>query len=160
MRKLLAAALVFLFALLFVQSFAAEVTVSKDKAAVNLARQARSLLEWVTANGIDPDEAPTALKRAILKAQETLSTVEILPDDPTNQQINDAIALVEAGERYAVFWLESSPSITCADIDNALLVANNLCVTRLSSSVHMVAVVPGETLSMACENGVRGKIRC
>ena len=161
MRKIASCLLLLCFAS---TARAADVMVAASAADIQAATEARRVLQYV-ADHDDAQLSPPAQIAARLAsdtaaAGEVLVRVRDLGIDPTNQEIDAALSLIGPDKEWSVLlWEESNPAITCADLDNAVLIAKNFC-GRISADAVRAGVKPGVGIRGACDNGAVVRIKC
>ena len=139
---------------------AADVLVAKTKLDAEKLVRAYKILTYAAAHDMTPENTPEEMRQPIILAAEFSARVMDLGADPTNQEINEALVQIgPEGALIALRWTDSSPVITCADIDNATLVAKNLC-SRLDSTADRAGMKAGVSLRMRCVSRLVGRVQC
>jgi hypothetical protein len=139
---------------------AATVWVGENPGEVQATRSAYKLVAYMTDNGLTPQTAPAQLGERMAEALALTQDVVILGAEPGTVEIVAAINQVANKEKRSVVWTESDPRITCADLDNAILIAHAIC-TRIESECIVAGVNRQRTVIKAtCASGINVRVRC
>lgn len=147
--------------LLTIPAFGAEVAIGANLNALKKAKQAVDLLADIQAGGININDCSFCDHDLIEWAQEQVTHIVYLPDDPSNEEINTALAGLIDDPDGVLWWIETSPAITCADLDNAVLITKNLCERFDEPTLARSArVEAGVSMRGSCDIDVVHRILC